>query len=259
MQDYIQETLMQLLTEIDNLKKTSRYQLIDDGINQAIEVVRKKMEEVQEKENNKSKNICVVGPIGIGKSYLLKKIQKLFPKIPVFNRNYDGYEDDVANYYRDKMKNTKRFQVMSLYRKLQNILDIEECKEPVAFTERCLTDNYMVFAVKQREEGFTSDAAWHEYLRFYNFLHKHISEPNLFLYFKGDPEFLLNRIHNERQRPGEEVIDYPYISDVCIRYEQWIIDMKDCGRRVRTIQVDHDFSDEEISEIVRMAVKEVEN
>lgn len=244
MQDYIQETLMQLLTEIDNLKKTSRYQLIDDGINQAIEVVRKKLEEVQSKKN---KSICICGPIGAGKTYFCNKIKNLFPGILVFNKVIKKRDKLIELYYDDKMDWTSVFQAVSFFSKFSNLINANK-QNNISILERDIEDNYRIFALKQHEEGFSDKDDWEHYTTVADYVLEKIQQPSCYVYLKATAPYLYKNV-NRRNRAGENKITLSYLQDINRRYNLWIKELIDRGEKVITIQVDHDFSDEEIKEV----------
>jgi deoxyadenosine/deoxycytidine kinase len=244
MQDYIQETLMQLLTEIDNLKKTSRYQLIDDGINQAIEVVRKKMEEVQEKEK---KTVCIAGPIGAGKTYFCNKIKELFLDIKVFNKVIKKRDKLIELYYGNKMDWTPAFQAISFFSKFSNLINANN-QDGISVLERDIEDNYKIFALAQHQEGFSDEDDWEHYTTVADYVLEKIQQPSCYVYLKATAPYLYKNV-NRRNRAGENKITLSYLQDINRRYNLWIKELIDRGEKVITIQVDHDFSDEEIKEV----------
>jgi deoxyadenosine/deoxycytidine kinase len=170
-----------------------------------------------------NKLVSLVGNIGAGKTTFGKKIKELISEeVDVFTQNIDGYEKLIELYYGDKSSFTSVFQIFSITRKMVNIYDATESKKPVVFIERYLSDNREIFARKQYEDGFESEKAWIEYSKFYSMVKDIVRVPDLYIYFKADPKFLLDRIQNQRKRKGEEVITLEYLSDIDRRYEKWI-------------------------------------
>lgn len=176
----------------------------------------------------KNKLISLVGNIAAGKSTFGKMIKELIPEeVDVFTQNIDGYSRLIELYYNNKAEFTSIFQIFSLCRKMVNIYDATESNKPIVFIERYLSDNREIFARKQYEDGFESEKAWIEYSKFYSMVKDVVRVPDLYIYFKSDSKFLLDRIQNQRKRKGEEVITLEYLEDINKRYEKWI---KEKGR-----------------------------
>lgn len=253
MQDYTQETLMQLLAEIDNLKKTSKYQLIDDGINQAIEVVRKKLEKSQSQKN---KTVCIAGPIGVGKTYFCNKIKELFLDVKVFNKVIKKRDKLIEFYYHNKMDWTPVFQAVSFFSKFSNLINANN-QDGISVLERDIEDNYKIFALAQHQEGFSDEDDWEHYTTVADYVLEKIEQPSCYVYLKATAPYLYKNV-NKRNRAGENKITLIYLQDINRRYNLWIEELINRGEKVITIQIDHDFSDEEIKEVFGEIFKEVD-
>lgn len=255
----MQETLMQLLTEIDSLKKTSKYQLIDDGINQAVDVIRKRLEEVQGKEEKKKDKllISIVGPIAAGKSTFCKVLQELNPdKIGVFKEDIEGYLELVNLYYNDPLVYTAPFQLFMICRKMINIYSATvESEYPINVIERTCDENRDIFAKNRYDNGFSSDKAWKEYSTFLKMVNPVIPQPNFYIYLTGKPNFLLERIRNQRKRAGEEMITLEYMKSIDILYNQWIIQKQKENCYVYKININRNLIPEEMNEHFWRSIK----
>lgn len=211
--------------------------------------------------DNDNINICVTGPIGAGKTYFTDKIKHLFPSVGVFTKPLPGRTPLIKLYYEDKTEWTPSFQHLSMNGKACNLLDANEFNG-ISVIERSIEDNCQVFALQQYELGFSTTEAWEQYKKLYGHLFKTLKQPDIYIYLKGSEEFLLNRIHDERKREGENRITLEYIRDVIFRYDTWIEELRERREKIYTIQVDHDFSDREIKDIflkVAMAQEEISN
>lgn len=194
--------------------------------------------------------IALEGNIGVGKSTLCDKLLKLFPmQVKVFKEDIEGYKELVKLYYEDPVIWTAPFQQFMINRKLINSLDAVNDISPMKIIERTISSNRDIFALEKYESKVSSDKAWREYSLFYNAIKTLIPKPDLYIYLKATAPFLYSRVHR-RNRPGESNnITLDYLQKINRRYNTWIEEKINNGENVKTIQVDHDFSDEEIKNI----------
>ncbi len=202
--------------------------------------------------------VCLLGPIGVGKTTTCNKLSKLFsePEVKVFNKVVKKRDKLIALYYGDKMEWTPAFQIISFHSKFANLINANKYKDGIAITERDIEDNYKIFAVKQHEEGFSDNEEWEHYTTVANYVLNIIQQPSYYIYLKATAPYLYKNI-NRRKREGEEKITIAYLQDINRRYNKWIDELIERGEKVKTIQVDHDFSDEEIKSMFSEIFKEV--
>ncbi len=194
--------------------------------------------------------IALEGNIGAGKSTLIDKLAVLFPdKVGVYKENIEGYNELIKLYYEDKKTYTSAFQIMSINRKFINSIDAMNDPKPIKIIERTLESNRKIFALKQYQDGTSTDKAWREYTIIYNAIDALIPQPDLYIYLKATSPFLYNRIHTKRKRPGEQMITLEYLENVNSRYNKWIEELQSRNENVIIINIFDNLSDAEISEI----------
>jgi deoxyadenosine/deoxycytidine kinase len=194
-------------------------------------------------------SFCLYGPIGVGKTYTCNKIKELFPEpeVKVFNKVIKKRDKLIELYYNNKMDWTPTFQVVSFFSKFSNLINANK-HNGIAVLERSFEDNYLIFAKKQYEEGFSDDDDWEHYTTVANYVLENVMQPSYYVYLKATAPYLYSNIHR-RGRAGENKITLSYLQDINRRYNKWTEELINRGEKVTTIQVDHDFSDEEIKNI----------
>jgi dCMP deaminase len=118
--------------------------------------------------------------------------------------------------------------------------------------ERMPESNFKVFAKMQYDNKFISEDLWNTYKLFYEDFNNFFIDPDVIVYLKTTPDFCFKR-KNERRSPGEELISYEYLVDLHNRYEDWI----KTKNNVYTVEVDKNFSKEEINEILNCIIKRI--
>ena len=192
--------------------------------------------------------ISIVGPIAPGKSTFCKNLKQLnSDTIGIYTENISGYNELVEAYYKDPKTYTAPFQIFMINRKLINIYDATHSPYKINIVERFLTDNRDIFAFNRYENGFSDDKSWQEYNKFYNIVEAVTSKPDFYIYLTGKPEFLLERIHKQRKRAGEEMITLSYMQDIDVLYNKWVDKKREEGCYIYRIDVDRDLTPEEIN------------
>lgn len=160
----------------------------------------------------------IAGNIGAGKSTLTRILEE--------NLRWKAYlEPTIENpylerYYADPATWALHSQLYFLTRRYEALSQLGR-EERYYMVDRTIYEDGEVFAATLHREGILSDVDHETYRRLYFILTGHLRRPNLIVYLRASPEFLLERVR-KRGRDYEKRITRDYLARLGEAYEEWI-------------------------------------
>ncbi|OGF30630.1 hypothetical protein A2223_02375 [Candidatus Falkowbacteria bacterium RIFOXYA2_FULL_35_8] len=168
--------------------------------------------------------VTISGNIGAGKTNLSKILSEklnwsLAPE-PVDENPY------LKNFYQDMKKWAFHSQVFYLSKMVEYHHSLSK-REVSSIQDRSVYENAEIFAKNLYNQGQMSFDEWETYQLLYKSLLLRANPPDLLIYLKATPEFLMERIQ-ERSREAERNISFQYIQQLNTLYNDWIINFTLC-------------------------------
>lgn len=145
--------------------------------------------------------------------YLEEKFQEL-KKLPLY------YEECERNLHKEDKHNKYALDLQLEF--LGHRFDNERCraihKDKTLILDRCIFEDYHIFAKVQLELGYLNKNDLAEYLKVYCRLLEEVEAPSVFVYLRTSTPVLLERIHR-RGRDFEQSIDSDYLERITKHYD----------------------------------------
>ena len=163
---------------------------------------------------DKYRTIVVEGPIGVGKTSLVKKLASKFQLTTVLEKASDN--PFLEKFYIDNDKYALPTQLFFLFQRLEQLTDLTQGD---LFDRNIISDfmieKDLIFA------GLTlSDEELSLYKKIYDHQSGQVSHPDLVLYLKADPGILMTRI-KKRGIEMEKQISLEYLAKLCSAYNKF--------------------------------------
>jgi deoxyadenosine/deoxycytidine kinase len=159
------------------------------------------------------RHIAVEGPIGVGKTSLVKLLAKRFRGTKVLEDADNPFLDDFYKDKRGAAFRTELFFLLSRYDQQRTIAQGD------LFTELIIADysfpKSRIFAYLTLE-----DSELMIYNRLYDLLHETVPKPDLIIYLQGNLDTLLRRI-KKRGRAYERSISPQYLQELSEAYSHY--------------------------------------
>lgn len=158
--------------------------------------------------------IAVEGPIGVGKTSLVKLLGKEFNARCIFE-NPEG-NPFLPNFYKDRKKyafQTQIFFLLNRYNQLKEIAQLDLFNQITICDYLFVKDR--IFAIINLDD--------HElalYEQIFKLLYPQIPNPDLVIFLNAKPEILLQRIR-KRNIPYEKEIDLDYLRELSEAYNYY--------------------------------------
>ena len=194
------------------------------------------------------------GNIGTGKSTFLKMIETAGINViyePVDEwinmKNVNG-KNLLEEFYGNQKRYAYTFQSIAFRTRVKNI---HNCKHDT-IVERSIFTDRNVFAKTCYENGMMNDIEWNDYISWFDWLSESLNiKPEGYIYLKTQPEVSYSRI-KKRNRSGEEIIPFDYLSTLHEKHEDWLNNEKN----VLILDASRDFvTDKQIFEEMLIKVK----
>lgn len=167
--------------------------------------------------------IGIIGNIGVGKSTLVKFLQnQIFEEInlPVkcFFESFEN--DDLDEFYKNPQDKSFTQQMKFLNSRLLRSFKMEDV-EGIIIEDRTLAEDFHIFGQAQKIMNYMTDYQFRIYRDTFNLMSKKFVEPDLYIYLKGNPETLKERIYL-RGRQSEKTIPLSYLTQLNSLYEIFV-------------------------------------
>lgn len=160
----------------------------------------------------------IAGNIGAGKSTLTRILEeKLRWRAylePTIENPY------LEKYYADPKTWSFHSQIYFLTRRYDALAELAR-EERYYIVDRTIYEDGEIFATALHAQGILSEVDFQTYQRLYAILTSHLKKPNLIVYLRASPEFLLERVR-KRGRDYEKRINLEYLTMLGDAYESWI-------------------------------------
>jgi deoxyadenosine/deoxycytidine kinase len=172
----------------------------------------------------------IAGNIGAGKSTLTRILEE--------NLRWRAYlEPTIENpylekYYADPKTWGFHSQVYFLTRRYEALAQLGR-EERYYIVDRTIYEDGEIFARSLHQQGILSEVDHHTYQRLYAILIEHLRKPDMIVYLRASPAFLLERVR-QRGRDYEKRIDLDYLTRLGEAYEAWI---EQVSREVQVLYV----------------------
>jgi deoxyadenosine/deoxycytidine kinase len=160
----------------------------------------------------------IAGNIGAGKSTLTRILEE--------NLKWRAYlEPTIENpylerYYADPKAWAFQSQVYFLTRRYEALSALAR-EEQFYIVDRTIYEDGEIFAAVLHEQGILSNEDHETYRRLFDILTGVLRAPNMIVYLRASPEFLLERVRR-RGRDYERRITLDYLARLGEGYESWI-------------------------------------
>jgi deoxyadenosine/deoxycytidine kinase len=172
----------------------------------------------------------IAGSIGAGKSTLTRILEE--------NLRWRAYlEPSIENpylqrYYADPASWSFHSQIYFLTRRYEALAQLGR-EERFYIVDRTIYEDGEIFAASLHQQGIMSDVDFETYGRLYAIFQGLLRRPNLIVYLRASPQFLLERIR-QRGRDFERRITLDYLQQLGDGYEEWI---EKIGKEVPVLNV----------------------
>ncbi len=189
--------------------------------------------------------IVIEGPVGVGKSNLIKRLADTFECLTMF----DAEENNpfLASFYRDHEKygfQTQVFFLLCRYRQQQQLL------QPDLF-QRTVFSNYIFAKDRLYASINLSENELLLYDQIYQTLDTRVAKPDLVVYLQARLEVLQSRIEL-RARPFERNFDEQYLKNICAVYSDYFFHYIESPLLVvDTSDIDVDGSDDDFYDLAQ--------
>lgn len=172
----------------------------------------------------------IAGNIGAGKSTLTRILEE--------NLRWRAYlEPTIENpylerYYADPKAWAFQSQIYFLTRRYEALSALER-EEQFYIVDRTIYEDGEIFAASLHDQGILTEEDYDTYRRLFGILTGVLRKPDLIVYLRAAPEFLLERVR-QRGRDYEKRITLDYLARLGDGYEAWI---ERISREVRVLNV----------------------
>ncbi|PIR16694.1 MAG: deoxynucleoside kinase [Deltaproteobacteria bacterium CG11_big_fil_rev_8_21_14_0_20_49_13] len=164
------------------------------------------------------KYIAIDGPIGAGKTTLVKMLSKDLSAEAIFEPAEKN--PFLPDFYKDRKLHAFKTQIFFLLNRYQQQLTLKKITTPIVCDYTFAKDR--VFANINLNED---EQALYE--RIYSLLHAEIPKPDLVIYMQATPEVLLERI-KKRGIGYEKSITVEYLEELTNAYNDYFFNYIDC-------------------------------
>ena len=203
----------------------------------------------------------ISGNISAGKTTLCERLSRTLPDC-IYKEESFKKIDGLAEYYAETERNKDQtynkyalpLQLEFLRLRLENELSCNQAQCKYLVLDRCIYEDYYIFAQTQRHLGFITESEFKEYEEVYEEYTKKVTEPDLFIYLRTSTPKLLERIWM-RGREYEQSITPEYLDTLTNFYEKFIGEIDKTFRRSKSAVIDTTHIDQE--RVFQLAMKNI--
>lgn len=140
------------------------------------------------------------------------------------------YKENEKNLKLNKLHNkfALNLQLEFLKGRFENEKSVSEIKNNIILLDRCIYEDYHIFAKTQKKMGLINEKEFEEYKIIYDNYIKFINPPNCFFYLKTSTDKLLERIKT-RGNDYEQGIEKNYLDHLSFFYDKFFENkLKNC-------------------------------
>ena len=166
------------------------------------------------------KHIAVDGPIGAGKTTLVRMLAEDVSATPVFEPL--DKNPFLADFYKDKKRNaftTQLFFLLSRFRQQEGLKQLNMFDKTIVCDYTFIKDQIFADINLNTDEKDLYDTV-------FNLLKERLPHPDLLIYLRADPNVMLNRI-KKRGINYEKNIDLDYLEDLMSAYDDYFLSYND--------------------------------
>lgn len=164
------------------------------------------------------KYIAIDGPIGAGKTTLVKMLSKDLSAEAIFEPAEKN--PFLPDFYKDRKLNAFKTQIFFLLNRYQQQLTLKKITTPIVCDYTFAKDRVFAKINLSKDEQTL-------YERIYSLLHAEIPKPDLVIYMQATPDVLLERIKN-RGIGYERSITVEYLEELTNAYNDYFFNYTDC-------------------------------
>lgn len=162
--------------------------------------------------------VSIAGNIGVGKTTLAQILGERFGWKTFYEQVIDN--PYLADFYADMRRWSFSLQIYFFTHRFQMFQQM--LAEPVSCVQdRTIYEDVEIFARTLNRQGFLDDRDYANYRALFETMIRFLPPPNLIIYRRASPEFLLERIRS-RGRGFEQGISLEYLRGLHQAYEDWI-------------------------------------
>lgn len=184
------------------------------------------------------------GNNGIGKSTLLKLIQKNLPHVEalqepvdVWAKEHNNEDSLLARFYANAPRWAYTMETYTMIARVQEHLKAQHNPSPFKIMERSLYSGHYCFARNGYEQGFMTEMEWTIYNKWFKFLVPQKCEaPKGFIYIQSDPEVCFER-SAQRNRKGEEAVPLKYFEQMHDQHERYLLNKENVLESLKDVPV----------------------
>jgi deoxyadenosine/deoxycytidine kinase len=162
--------------------------------------------------------VSIAGNIGVGKTTLTQMLGDRLGWKTFYEQVIDN--PYLADFYADMRRWSFSLQVYFFTHRFQLLQQM--LAEPVSCVQdRTIYEDVEIFARTLNRQGFLDDRDYGNYRALFETMIRFLPPPNLIIYRRASPEFLLERIRS-RGRGFEQGISLEYLRGLHQAYDEWI-------------------------------------
>jgi deoxyadenosine/deoxycytidine kinase len=155
------------------------------------------------------------------------------------------------NYNKYALELQKEF----LKQRFDNELSLKKIKDNHLILDRCIYEDFHIFAKTMYKSGFMNQDELNEYLTLYRKYITEVVEPDIFIYLKASTSNLLKRIEN-RGRSYEKSIKNCYLDTLTFYYDEFFDKFDQNFSNSKLIVLDTDsFDKDQVFDLIRSKLK----
>ena len=146
-------------------------------------------------------------------------------------------------------------QMEFLNSRLKNELEANQIRDSILLLDRCIYEDYHIFAKSIYKMGYTTEEEFEEYVDTYHEYIKQVKQPDIFIYVKASTKTLVDRIQR-RGRDCEQRIDVGYLDTLTYYYDKFFDEMTKSMPDSKVIIIDtNDLNADEVHKVVHKHLK----
>jgi deoxyadenosine/deoxycytidine kinase len=162
--------------------------------------------------------VSVAGNIGVGKTTLTRLLGERWG----WNTFYEQVRDNpyLPGFYADMERWSFNLQIYFFTHRFRMYQEMV-AEETSCVQDRTIYEDLEIFAFTLNRQGFLNDLDYANFRRLFETMLPLLPVPDLIIYLRATPEFLLERIR-QRGRGFEQGITLDYLQGLHQAYEDWV-------------------------------------
>jgi deoxyadenosine/deoxycytidine kinase len=209
----------------------------------------------------------VEGNMGVGKSTLLRILQKKLPNVSIHFEpkenwmNNDSGQSLLGSFFKDPHRWEYTVETFIMMCRAKEYLHTLQKNNPNLIMERSIYTGHFCYAQHSREKGYFTKLEWHLYNEWADFLLRKNCPPQLgFIYLQSQPETCFQRV-KKRNWDSEKDAPYSFIENIHKFHEKFLIQKNGIFPELKNIPVlilDCNIEFENDNKIINNYVEKIE-